>query len=79
MNPLVGSATLPHARRGRTFAGVTDLAGILLFAGIPLAVVGLIFGLVFLTSAKPSREPITKPVMDKDAEKPVDSGEPATD
>ncbi|MFF5081311.1 hypothetical protein ACFY36_30055 [Actinoplanes sp. NPDC000266] len=49
---------------------MTDLEGILLFAGIPLAVVGLIFALVFLTSAKPSREPITKPVMDEDSGEP---------
>ena len=41
--------------------------GVLLFAGIPLAVAAAVVVLVFRTSAKPSREPITKPVMDDDA------------
>ncbi|MEV4344615.1 hypothetical protein AB0J83_09080 [Actinoplanes sp. NPDC049596] len=48
---------------------MNDLEGVLLFAGIPLAIVAIVFGLVFWTSAKPSREPITKPVMDEDAPK----------
>jgi len=43
---------------------VSDLEGTLLFAGIPLAVVAAVFALVFLTSEKPSKEPIVKPVMD---------------
>ncbi|MFG1988389.1 hypothetical protein ACGFJ7_00210 [Actinoplanes sp. NPDC048988] len=49
---------------------MTDLEGILLFAGIPLAIVALIFAVVFMTSAKPSREPITGPVMDRNADEP---------
>ncbi|GAA0484095.1 hypothetical protein Ade02nite_96000 [Paractinoplanes deccanensis] len=40
---------------------------LLLFAGIPLAVVALVFALVFLTTPKPSKEPITKPVQDDPA------------
>jgi len=47
---------------------VNGLEGALLFAGIPLAVVALVFVLVFLTSPKPSKEPISKPVMDKDGD-----------
>jgi hypothetical protein len=46
--------------------GVTDLDGALLFAGVPLAVVALVFAFVFLTNDKPSREPITKPILDDD-------------
>ncbi|MFD0523127.1 hypothetical protein [Paractinoplanes durhamensis] len=45
---------------------MNDLEGALLFAGVPLAVLGLVFAIVFRTSDKPSREPITKPVMDDD-------------
>jgi hypothetical protein len=45
---------------------VTDLEGTLLFAGVPLGVVALVFALVFLRNAKPSREPIVKPTMDDD-------------
>lgn len=37
-----------------------------MFAGIPLAVVGLVFAIVFRTNEKPSREPIVKPVLDRD-------------
>ena len=44
---------------------VTDLEGALLFAGIPLAIVAVVFVLVFVRTEKPSREPITKPVMDR--------------
>ena len=51
---------------------MTDLEGVLLFAGIPLAVAALIFALVFLTTEKPSREPITKPVMDDHPKRPAD-------
>jgi hypothetical protein len=43
---------------------VTDLDGALLFAGIPLAIVGVVFALVFATSKKPSRDPITRAIMD---------------
>jgi hypothetical protein len=56
----------------RTVSRVTDLEGVLLFAGIPLAVAALIFALVFLTNEKPSREPLVKPVMD---DKPKDSAD----
>ncbi|MEU4237417.1 hypothetical protein [Actinoplanes sp. NPDC026619] len=43
---------------------MSDLEGTLLFAGIPLAVVAVIFALVFMTTEKPSKEPIVKPIMD---------------
>jgi hypothetical protein len=36
---------------------VTDLEGALVFAGIPLAVVGAIFAAVFATNDKPPRGP----------------------
>ena len=36
-----------------------------MFAGIPLAGVGVIFAVVFGTTPKPSREPISRPVMDR--------------
>jgi hypothetical protein len=49
---------------GRSVARVNDLEGTLLFAGIPLAVLAVVFVLVFRTTPKPSREPITKPIMD---------------
>ncbi|GIM96830.1 hypothetical protein [Paractinoplanes toevensis] len=52
---------------------MTDLEGALLFAGIPLAVAALVFGFVFLTNEKPSREPLVKPVMD---DNPKDSPGP---
>lgn len=55
-------STLPAG----TLARVTDLEGTLLFAGVPLGVVALVFILVFLRSAKPSRDPVVKPVMDDD-------------
>ncbi|XVV11175.1 hypothetical protein ACQP2X_41015 [Actinoplanes sp. CA-131856] len=56
---------------------MSDLEGVLLFAGIPLAVVGVIFALVFWTSEKPSREPLSKPVMDREAElEPIHTEEP---
>ena len=45
---------------------MSDLVGVLLFAGIPLAVVALVFAIVFRTSPKPPRDPIVKPVMDDD-------------
>ena len=45
---------------------MTDLEGTLLFAGVPLGIVALVFTLVFLRSAKPSRDPIVKPIMDDD-------------
>jgi hypothetical protein len=54
-------------------AGVTDLEGVLLFAGVPLAVVALVFAFVFLRTEKPSREPITKPVMKDDKKGPAGS------
>ncbi|AGL17232.1 hypothetical protein L083_3722 [Actinoplanes sp. N902-109] len=44
--------------------GMTDLEGVLVFAGVPLAVIAVVFALVFLTTKKPSREPITKPLLD---------------
>ncbi|WP_157408409.1 hypothetical protein [Actinoplanes sp. N902-109] len=43
---------------------MTDLEGVLVFAGVPLAVIAVVFALVFLTTKKPSREPITKPLLD---------------
>jgi hypothetical protein len=46
---------------------VTDLEGTLVFAGVPLAVVALVFALVFLTTKKSSREPITKPLLGDDS------------
>ena len=52
---------------------MTDLVGVLLFAGIPLAVVAAVFALVFMTNKKPSRDPITKPVMDDKPKGPTDS------
>jgi hypothetical protein len=36
---------------------VTDLEGALLFAGIPLVVVGAVFAAVFATNDKPPRGP----------------------
>ncbi|WP_433306851.1 hypothetical protein ACQP2F_21905 [Actinoplanes sp. CA-030573] len=44
---------------------MNDVEGALLFAGIPLAVVAVVFVLVFLKTDKPSKEPITRPVMDE--------------
>jgi hypothetical protein len=35
---------------------VTTIEGALVFAGIPLAVVGVVFGAVFSTTAKPPRD-----------------------
>ncbi|GAA2656179.1 hypothetical protein Adu01nite_91720 [Paractinoplanes durhamensis] len=61
-----GVAALGRHCDARTVIGVNDLEGALLFAGVPLAVLGLVFAIVFRTSDKPSREPITKPVMDDD-------------
>jgi hypothetical protein len=52
---------------------VTDLEGTLLFAGIPLAIMAAVFALVFATGDKPSRDPITKPVMDRDKDGPAGS------
>jgi hypothetical protein len=60
-----------HPRAARTVARVNDLEGALLFAGIPLAVLAVVFVLVFRTTPKPIREPITKPIMDDD---PADHG-----
>lgn len=45
-----------------------------MFAGIPLAVVGLVFALVFMTTKKPSRDPVAKPVMDDDTDRPRGAG-----
>ncbi len=47
----------PLPRRTRTFTDVTDLEGALLFAGIPLVVVGAVFAAVFATNDKPPRGP----------------------
>ena len=62
---IAGVCNWPGRICRRTFARVSDLEGALLFAGIPLAVVALVFAVVFLTNEKPSREPIAKPVLDK--------------
>jgi hypothetical protein len=39
---------------------VTTIEGALAFAGIPLAVVGVVFGAIFSTTAKPPRGPSRK-------------------
>jgi hypothetical protein len=41
---------------GVTCSGVTTIEGALVFAGIPLAVVGVVFGAVFSTTPKPPRD-----------------------
>jgi hypothetical protein len=39
---------------------VTTLEGALVFAGIPLAVVGIVFGSVFSTTPKPPEDEVAK-------------------
>jgi hypothetical protein len=41
---------------GVTCAVVNTIEGVLVFAGIPLAVVGIVFGAVFSTTPKPPRD-----------------------
>ncbi|WP_157437453.1 hypothetical protein [Actinoplanes subtropicus] len=41
---------------GVTSPGVNTIEGALVFAGIPLAVVGIVFGAVFSTTPKPPRD-----------------------
>jgi hypothetical protein len=52
----VDAATLTPYVRGVTCSGVTTIEGALIFAGIPLVVVGVVFGAVFSTTAKPPRD-----------------------
>jgi hypothetical protein len=49
-NDAVGSGVAPASRVG----AVNDLQGALLFAGIPLATVGVVWALVFGTTRKPA-------------------------
>jgi hypothetical protein len=41
---------------------VNTIEGVLVFAGIPLAVVGVVFGAVFSTTAKPPRDESKKKI-----------------
>lgn len=72
VHDLATEQTMPSADARRSFAGMSDLDGALVFAGIPLVVVAAVFALVFLTTAKPSREPITKPILDENPKAPTD-------
>jgi hypothetical protein len=54
---LTGTCSRRCPASARTFVGVTELEGALVFAGIPLAVVGAIFAAVFATNDKPPRGP----------------------
>jgi hypothetical protein len=49
-------AAEPLILAGVTCSGVTTIEGALIFAGIPLAVVGVVFGAVFGTTPKPPRD-----------------------
>ncbi|MCU7729228.1 hypothetical protein ODJ79_36405 [Actinoplanes sp. KI2] len=48
---------------------MNTIEGVLVFAGIPLAVVGIVFGAVFSTTPKPPRDESTKAEQKKN-EKP---------